>query len=77
MGRIKTFLTGGIIGAIAGMLMAPKKGEEMRQQLKVETDKLSDKAQATAKTLKEQATPIIEKAKPMIEKAKEYFNKKS
>jgi gas vesicle protein len=77
MGKIKTFLTGGILGMIAGVLVAPKKGEEMRQQLKVEADKLSDKAQSTAKTLKEQAEPMIEKAKPLIEKAKEYFNKKS
>ena len=38
MGRFKGFLTGGILGMIAGVLMAPKKGEETRQQLKEESE---------------------------------------
>lgn len=69
MGKLKGFMTGGLLGLIAGILVAPKKGEETRQQLKDEGQKFSEKAK-----------PVIENAKPKIEewinKAKELFAKK-
>ena len=40
MGRIfKTLTIGGIIGFVAGLLFAPKKGEETRQELKEQIEK--------------------------------------
>ena len=38
------FLTGVTIGAGVGMLFAPKKGSELRRDLKVKFDELLDKA---------------------------------
>ena len=44
MGRIfKSLTIGGIIGFVAGLLFAPKKGEETRQELKEQLNKGKDK----------------------------------
>ena len=44
MGRIfKTLTFGGIIGFIAGLLFAPRKGEETREKLKESIGKGKDK----------------------------------
>jgi len=75
MGKLKGFLTGGILGMIAGVLLAPKKGEETRKQLKEESDKLSEKA----KPIIEQAKPIFDQAKikaaEVFEKTRDFLNK--
>ena len=66
MGRLKGFFTGGLLGLIAGVLVAPKKGEETRQELKVEGEKLSTKAQEISKTAKEKYEEVIAQAKKIF-----------
>jgi gas vesicle protein len=66
MGKIKTFLTGGMIGAVLGVLFAPKKGEETRKELSGETDKWSGKAKEAAETVKKTAEDLKAKAKDMF-----------
>ena len=68
MGKIKTFLTGGIIGAVVGVLFAPKKGDETRKDLSAETEKLSGKAKDMTATIKEKAQPVIDKVKEALNK---------
>ena len=68
MGRFKGFLTGGLLGMIAGVLLAPKKGEETRQQLKEESDKLSEKAKPIFDQAKAKASEVFEKTKDLINK---------
>ena len=68
MGKIKTFLTGGLIGAVVGVLFAPKKGDETRKELSVESEKLSGKAKDLTQTIKEKAQPVIDKVKEMLNK---------
>lgn len=43
-GGIFKFLTGALVGVGAGMLLAPKKGEELRKDLKKKLCELTDKA---------------------------------
>ncbi len=68
MGKFKGFLTGGLLGLIAGILVAPKKGEETRQQLKEESDKISEKAKPLIEQAKAKATEVIEKTKELLNK---------
>jgi len=68
MGKFKGFLTGGLLGLIAGILVAPKKGEETRQQLKEESDKISEKAKPLIEQAKVKATEVIEKTKELLNK---------
>ena len=68
MGKIKTFLTGGMIGAVLGVLFAPKKGEETRKELSGEGEKWSGKAKEAAETVKKTAEDLKAKAKDMFNK---------
>ena len=66
MGKIKTFLTGGMIGAVLGVLFAPKKGDETRKELSGESEKWSGKAREAADTIKKTAEELKEKAKDIF-----------
>ena len=66
MGKIKSFLTGGIIGAVVGMLLAPQKGEETRKKLQEETDKWSPKLKDAADQVKNSVQKIADKAKEIF-----------
>ncbi len=66
MGKIKTLLTGGLIGAVLGVLFAPKKGEETRKELSGETEKWSAKAKETADSVKKTAKELADKAKDLF-----------
>jgi len=78
-----TFLAGAAIGAIAGALMAPKSGKELRGDVKKYADKFAedakaeyDRASAHAKKMAEDAKAeygrVSEKAKEMGGKAKNF-----
>ena len=49
------FLMGGIVGAIVGLLLAPRKGQETRAELSQKSE-----------VLKEQLNPTIDNVKEMI-----------
>lgn len=66
MGKLKGFFTGGLLGLIAGVLMAPKKGDETRQKLKEESEKLSTKAKEFTGTLKEKYNETVDQAKKIF-----------
>jgi gas vesicle protein len=56
----KGFILGGMIGAVLGILFAPKPGREMREELSDETEKLVNKLKTD-----------IEKAKETFEEGKQ------
>ena len=68
----KGFVFGGIIGAIAGVLLAPKSGREMREELGEEAEKLYTQTKsdfeharkAAMKSFEEGRDKILEKLKP-------------
>ncbi len=53
------FLIGGAVGAIAGILLAPKSGEETRQMLKDGTVEALKKADATVKEIQAKADDVV------------------
>ena len=72
-------LVGGIIGAAAGLLLAPKPGSDLRSDAAVQAVKLKNKGVALSSTakdktvqlstqLKEQSTHLVEKVKTKTQK---------
>lgn len=53
------FLIGGAVGAIAGILLAPKSGEETRKMLKDSTMDALKKADATVKEIQAKADDVV------------------
>jgi gas vesicle protein len=66
MGKIKGFLAGGIIGAIAGLMLAPQKGEETRKTVTEESAKLKSKAQKFVEFLNTKKDEVTAKAKEIF-----------
>jgi len=66
MGKLRSLLAGGVLGAIAGLLLAPQKGDKTRKKLKDEGEKLNEKAQELGKTVKEKSAEVMEKAKEIF-----------
>jgi gas vesicle protein len=60
MGTIRAFLWGGAIGAVIGLLFAPKRGEETRAQLQSRFSQLQGQAQERMTELRGKATSAIE-----------------
>ncbi len=53
------FLIGGAVGAIAGILLAPKSGEETREMLKNSAADAIKKADATVKEIQAKADDVV------------------
>lgn len=67
-GGLLKFLAGIGLGVGAGMLLAPKKGEELRKELKVKTNELLDKVKnIDVKEVSEDFMDKIEEIKKEIE----------
>ncbi len=52
---------GALVGTAAGMLVAPQKGEETREQIKQKTREMHDEMQAEADNLKEEFTSELKR----------------
>ena len=53
------FIVGGAIGAVAGVLLAPRSGEETRKILKDTADDMTRRADETAKQIKVKADDAV------------------
>ena len=53
------FIVGGAIGAVAGVLLAPRSGEETRKILKDTADDMARRADETAKQIKVKADDAV------------------
>lgn len=66
----KVFLLGAVvgtvIGAVAGLLVAPKPGKELRQDMKSNAQQVGEKAQQAAKVVSEHTTSWVEAAKEKV-----------
>ncbi len=73
------FLVGGAIGAIAGILLAPKSGEETRQMLAEGAKDMLDKADETVKQIQSKADDVVsdmqKKGEEIKEKLQDLINK--
>jgi gas vesicle protein len=61
------FLWGSMIGAIIGLLYAPKSGEETRQLIKDESEEMMNKAVISARDVQNTARSTIQDAQTRLE----------
>lgn len=61
--KVTYFLVGLGVGALVGVLFAPKSGEETREYLSKRADEGRDFAQRKARELRERADDLIERGK--------------
>src|SRR2546426_3525658 len=69
--KVTYFVVGLGLGALVGILFAPKSGEETRDFLVEKADEGSKYAQRKARELKERAEDLIEKSKEVAARQKE------
>src|SRR5580693_8723749 len=69
--KISFFLVGLGIGALVGILFAPKSGEETREYLAQRADEGREYAQRKAQELRERAEDMIERSKTLAARQKE------
>jgi gas vesicle protein len=71
--KISFFLVGLGIGALVGILFAPKSGEETREFLNDKADEGREYAQRKARELRERAEDLIERSKEIMARQKDSF----
>ena len=69
--KVSFFLVGLGIGALVGVLFAPKSGEETRDYLTKKADEGRDYAQRKARELRERAEDLIERSKEIMSRQKD------
>jgi gas vesicle protein len=69
--KVTYFLVGLGVGAMVGILFAPKSGEETREFLSQKADEGRDFAQRKAKELRERADDLIERSKDAASRGKD------
>ena len=63
------FFVGGIIGAVVGVLLAPKSGHETRAALTDQSEVLKERAEELSARVRERAGPAVEAFREQIEPA--------
>jgi gas vesicle protein len=69
--KVSFFLVGLGIGALVGILFAPKSGEETREFLSQKADEGREYAQRKAKELRERAEDLVEQSKQVVSRQKD------
>lgn len=69
--KVSFFLVGLGIGALVGVLFAPKSGEETRDYLTKKADEGKDYAQRKARELRERADELVERGKDVAGRKRE------
>lgn len=69
--KVSFFLIGLGIGALVGILFAPKSGEETREFLSQKADEGRDYAQRKARELRERAEDLVERGKSVASRERE------
>ncbi len=69
--KVSYFLVGLGVGALMGVLFAPKSGEDTREFLAKRADEGRDFAQRKARELRDRADDLIEKSKDLASRKRE------
>ncbi|HVM91555.1 MAG TPA: YtxH domain-containing protein [Terriglobales bacterium] len=67
------FLAGLGVGAVVGVLYAPKSGDEMRETIRGKAQEGADRARAQGRRVREQASDWVERGRDVINQQKEQF----
>jgi gas vesicle protein len=70
-GKFSYFLVGVGIGALLGILFAPRPGEETREYLRERADEGKDYAQRKARELRERADELLERSEELVKGSKD------
>jgi gas vesicle protein len=68
---VSSFLVGGVVGAVAALLLAPKSGRETRQQIKVFTEEVKDKAGDYYEQVKDAVSSAVKHGKGIVGERKD------
>jgi gas vesicle protein len=69
--KVSYFLVGLGVGALLGILFAPKSGEETREYLKEKADEGREYAQRKARELRERAEELADRARETVERQRD------
>jgi gas vesicle protein len=69
--KVSIFVIGLGIGALIGILFAPKSGEETREYLSSKADEGREYAQKKARELRERAEDLLERSKEIMARQKD------
>jgi gas vesicle protein len=72
--KVTYFIVGLGVGALVGVLFAPKSGEETREFLSKRADEGKEYAQRKARELRERADELIERGKEVAIRQKDSIN---
>jgi len=72
--KVSYFLVGLGIGALIGILFAPKSGQETREYLTGKAEEGREYAQKKARELRERAEELMERSKEMVGRQKEQLS---
>jgi gas vesicle protein len=67
------FLAGLGVGAVVGVLYAPKSGDEMRETLRSKAQEGGDRARQQARRAREQAGEWVDRGRDVLHQQKEQF----
>jgi len=74
-GKLNYFLGGLGIGALVGLLFAPRSGEENRDYLNQTVEEGKEFAQRKAREIRERAEDVVERGKQVVADQKELISK--
>ena len=64
------FVGGAVLGAVAGILLAPKSGEETRKGIKTYASKVTDEVADAAQRTKAGIEAVLEKGRTLLSESK-------
>ncbi|HTR25196.1 MAG TPA: YtxH domain-containing protein [Terriglobales bacterium] len=67
------FLAGLGVGAVVGVLYAPKAGDDMRETIRSRAQESADRARTQARRAREQASDWMDRGRDVINQQKEQF----
>ena len=67
------FLAGLGVGAVVGVLYAPKAGDEMRETIRTKAQESADMARQQARRAREQANDWMDRGRDVVNQQKEQF----
>jgi gas vesicle protein len=67
------FLAGVGVGAVVGVLYAPKSGDEMRDVIRTKAQESGEKAREQARRAREQANEWVDRGRDVLNQQKEQF----
>jgi len=70
--KVTFFLVGLGIGALVGVLFAPKSGEDTREYLMDKADEGREYAQRKARELRDRADDLVERGKNVVQRQKDF-----